>query len=614
MYTMPDDYIQLATAKTRKLSIRMTTITIDVSPDAEGSAIKKNEYYDGDGIISLKIVQGQTNGGFTIGNTVCATLTATLTNDIKVITPGESKDSSIWLYVRFLDGEAPTEWHMLGWFHVNAIKRGLHNQVITGYDVMSSHDKNWTHLYDFPAKISDILRRIIPNERLSLINDVSIKTEPVYNFTDEGEKIPYTEREMLGFIASLNGGNICVDGYTDDYRITVPQKTYYTIPPDGVISQTSDGTKYTIKSVVWEVPRTQASLDPDYEPGTVAFSNPLDVENSATVLTNISRVLKEITYDAITIKKQGTGFFQLGDIVDYQAYDGTVYTMLIQGIVYEISGGGFTETLYSPAKSDYAQSYEGRRSAANNGEAIPDRIVNSRYTEIIAGDFMRDGSFAVDEAAGINFYSRLSSPSIPYRPSAIKEKLPYASIGISDLNGDSGAKFEIIHFTEYGLDTNGDLIKYWNRLEFDREHLWYDVYSPYDSKRTDLLGSVQKEYVDAQDEAYFEQSKEYSADAISEHNTDESAHSYIQGKIRSVQNSIHAVEDRVSELESGGTSNPGGGYYTTKIAFKEGGFDLTFADKNGEETVNLFTVTEKNGRITKITNTTAGKEIEVTYE
>ena len=619
MYTIPDDYMRLATAKTRKLSIRMETITIDVSPDAaEGSAIKRNLYYDGDGIISLKIVQGQTNGGFTIGNTVCATLTATLTNDVKLITPGESKSSSIWISVRFLDGETPTEWHMLGWFQVDTIKKGIYNQTITGYDSMNTHNKYWMSWQNFPVTISDILKRIIPNEKFALINDATIKTEPVYDFTDDGEKISYTDREILGFIASLNGGNICKDGYTGDYRITVPQKTNYTIPPDGVISQTAEETKYNIKSIVWETPGVQASLDPNYNPGTVAFSNPFDVENPVTVLTNISRVLKGITYDAITIKKQGTGFFQLGDIVDYQAYDGTVYTMLIQGIVYEISGGGFTETLYSPAKSNYTQSYEGRRSDANDGGTISDRIINNRYTEIVAGDFMRDGSFAVHEAAGINFYSRLSSPLIPYRPSAVKEKLPYASIGISNLNGDSGTQFEIIHFTEYGLDANGYLTKYFNRIRFDREHLWYDTYSPYNSKSVDLLGSVQKDYVDAQDEAYLEKSKEYSAGAISSHNTDESAHAFIQNKISSVQNSvtsawssIRAVENRVSELETGGT---GGGYYTTKIAFGEGGFDLTFADKNGKETVNSFTVTEKNGKITKITNATAGREIEVTYE
>lgn len=112
--------------------------------------------------------------------------------------------------------------------------------------------------------------------------------------------------------------------------------------------------------------------------------------------------------------------------------------------------------------------------------------------------------------------------------------------------------------------------------------------------------------------------EEYVTNAISSHNTDESAHAFIQNKISSVQNSvtsawssIRTVENRVSKLETGGT---GGGYYTTKIAFGEGGFDLTFADKNGKETVNSFTVTEKNGKITKITNTTAGREIEVTYE
>ncbi|MDE7398295.1 MAG: hypothetical protein K2N06_02090 [Oscillospiraceae bacterium] len=262
------------------------------------------------------------------------------------------------------------------------------------------------------------------------------------------------------------------------------------------------------------------------------------------------------------------------------------------------------DLFYLPPKS------QAEKAVAGAAEYI-DRITDHKYTEIIAGDCMRDGSFAVNEAAGINFYSRLSSHPIPYRPSAITEKLPYASIGISDLNGDSGTQFEITHFTEYGLDANGSLIKYYNRIRFDRGHLLYEVHSPYDSKTIDLFGSVQKDYVDAQDESYFEQSKKHSDDAISSHNTDESAHSYIQGKIRSVQNSIHEVENRVSDLESGGT---GGGYYTTKIAFKEGGFALTFENQNGDELVNEFMVTESGGNITKITNITAGKEIEVTYE
>ncbi len=56
------------------------------------------------------------------------------------------------------------------------------------------------------------------------------------------------------------------------------------------------------------------------------------------------------------------------------------------------------------------------------------------------------------------------------------------------------------------------------------------------------------------------------------------------------------------------------GTYTKKIAFKSGGFDLTFISA-GTAAVNSFSVTEDSaGRIAKITNTTAGRSIDVTYD
>ena len=63
--------------------------------------------------------------------------------------------------------------------------------------------------------------------------------------------------------------------------------------------------------------------------------------------------------------------------------------------------------------------------------------------------------------------------------------------------------------------------------------------------------------------------------------------------------------------DKGGTRTAG--TYTKKIAFKDGGFDLTFAGSGGD-TVNSFAVTtDSSGRITKINNTTAGRSIDVTY-
>lgn len=54
--------------------------------------------------------------------------------------------------------------------------------------------------------------------------------------------------------------------------------------------------------------------------------------------------------------------------------------------------------------------------------------------------------------------------------------------------------------------------------------------------------------------------------------------------------------------------------YTTAIHFTDTGFDLTF-NSSGGTFLNTFTVTEDSaGNITKITNETAGRGIDVTYD
>ena len=57
-----------------------------------------------------------------------------------------------------------------------------------------------------------------------------------------------------------------------------------------------------------------------------------------------------------------------------------------------------------------------------------------------------------------------------------------------------------------------------------------------------------------------------------------------------------------------------GGAYTTAVKFTKDGFDLHFSVAGGE-TVNRFSVTEDSaGNITEITNETAGRSIDITYE
>mgnify|MGYP004510558449 CR=1 FL=1 len=71
-----------------------------------------------------------------------------------------------------------------------------------------------------------------------------------------------------------------------------------------------------------------------------------------------------------------------------------------------------------------------------------------------------------------------------------------------------------------------------------------------------------------------------------------------------------SVTQRTVRNESGTVS----GNYVTGIKFLTGGFDLTFQTPGGANT-NKFTIAEDGaGNITKITNKTAGRSIDVTYE
>ena len=73
--------------------------------------------------------------------------------------------------------------------------------------------------------------------------------------------------------------------------------------------------------------------------------------------------------------------------------------------------------------------------------------------------------------------------------------------------------------------------------------------------------------------------------------------------------SITNLESRVSTLENGSDS----GYYLSVIAFNTAGFAVTYTDGT-DSTTNQMNVTEdSSGNITKITNTSTGTSITVTY-
>ncbi len=393
MYDLPESYINAATAAARKIALR-----VDLGEVRDGSYVDKASYTGGKGVLSLKIVRGQTTGGFSLGGTVCATLTATFSNDVEI----NVKDR-IQVYVGFGAPESVPKWQGLGWFYVDSVKKGMDNQSVTACDAMLRFAKNYKSKLTYPAKVSNILEEISGQTKinlssgLSLFNDVQIEKTPEKGEDKDGNKQYYTRREVLGYLAGINGGSAYID---IDFKINlaVPKETGYTISWKNTTSQSVDDTDFSVSHIVWNRSGITHSLGDDFEENTVEFTDPLAYTSSELILHNLETNIIGLSYNSITIKKQGTGMFQLGDLVDYEALDGKTYKMLIMGIVYDFSGGFFSETLYSLAKSASQQEYAGNQ-VIDQTEHIKETAGTSSNTAdaITTYEYVSDPSVKINE-------------------------------------------------------------------------------------------------------------------------------------------------------------------------------------------------------------------------
>lgn len=372
MYDVTQDYLDKAIAAGRVYSLR-----VDVGRLSNGSYTDVASYTGGVGVLALKIVRGQTTGGFSLGGTVCASLNGTFANSVNI----KVKDR-LQVYVRFGSGTNVTAWRGLGWFYVDSVKRGVYSQSVVAYDAMLRLEKNYKSKLTYPAKTSDVLAEISSQANinlsagLTLINDAVIEDAPLKDKSQDGEQRYYTRREMLGYIGATNAGS----GYIDvDFKINLstPTEVSQGIAANSVISQSIDDTDFSIANIVWNKSGVSYSLNDEFTENTVELVNPLGYTSEELILHNLETKLVGLTYSSVKLKKQGTGIYQLGDLVDYTALDGTVYKMLVMGIVYDFSNGFFSETLYSLAKSASQQEYAGSQTLGTVTTTMGSEKLNS---------------------------------------------------------------------------------------------------------------------------------------------------------------------------------------------------------------------------------------------
>lgn len=365
MYNVSQNYLNKSKAAGRVYFIKVT--------------IGASSIFGGADILSLKIVRGQTSKSFMLGNTICASLEATMANHVEV-----HVNDPIYVYVRFGEGEDETEWQDLGRFYVDSINLGTNSKSIIAYDSMLRFSRIYNSSLGYPNNLNNLLHEICSQSEtsvslgLNLINNASINSKP--QGTDK--QAFYTRRDVLGYIAGINGGSAYID-IDGTVNISIPTYTEASIYHTEVIEQYVQDTNYVIEDVVWNTSNRTLSINDNYAVNTVDIYCPLALSDSTQTLNTIKNMLTGLSFDTVKIKKQGSGIFQLGDIVKYHAPDGKTYKMLIMGIAYDFSNGFFSETLYSLAPSESQQRNQGNKL---NQEAITSTTIQGAANNLV-GNF-----------------------------------------------------------------------------------------------------------------------------------------------------------------------------------------------------------------------------------
>lgn len=377
MYDVTQDYIDKATAAGRVYSVQLI---IDIPPEEETvppegnpdetptetpeqppeetpeEPVDTSTVVGGADVLSMKIVRGQTTGSFTLGNTICASLEATVANRVQV-----RVNDKIHVQIRFGEGESATEWQSLGHFYVDSIKQSQYTKSITAYDVMLQFSRIYDSALGYPNSVSAILNEVGTqagvglSKSIHLFNDVSVEEKP-----QGSNQSYYTRRDILGFMSGINGGSAYID-VDGTINISAPAETDFAIYSSSVIEQAVQDTNYSVRGVVWNTDNRSLSVGDKYVVNNIDVYNPLSFVSQDQVLENLKNNLIGLAFDSVTIKKQGTGMFQLGDLINYKVSDEETYRMLVMGIVYDFSNGFFSETLYSMAQSSSQQRNQGNK-------------------------------------------------------------------------------------------------------------------------------------------------------------------------------------------------------------------------------------------------------------
>lgn len=281
------------------------------------------------------------NNSISIGNTCSSSVTFSIYNPEITL---ENKDITIFEGVK---GDSGIEYVQIGIFTVAKEESNGEYTKYTAYDKMYKAEKGYFSELTYPSTDKAILEEICTKLGIQLATSIT----NTHTITDKPQG--YTMREMIGYMAMLQGGNAAINsdgnleikwykdsGYVLDGHQYYQQGVTFTISKDFTIR------KLTCNNTKSGDSKTSEITAGDGTTG-LSFANPFMTQ------ANLNEIYKKIggfQFRPLTVKFVGDYRLEVGDIITVNK-GGVDYKVPIMQITHECDGG-LMDTVTSIGQSD----------------------------------------------------------------------------------------------------------------------------------------------------------------------------------------------------------------------------------------------------------------------
>lgn len=281
------------------------------------------------------------NNSISIGNTCSSSVTFSI---FKPQITLENKDITIFEGVK---GDSGIEYAQIGIFTVTKEESNGEYTKYTAYDKMYKAEKGYFSELTYPSTDKAILEEICTKLGIQLATSIT----NTHTITDKPQG--YTMREMIGYMATLQGGNAAInsDGNLEikwykDSGYVLDGHQYY---QQGVTFTTSKD--FTIRKLTCNNTKSGDSKTSEITAGDgttgLSFANPFMTQ---AILNEVYKKIGGFQFRPLTVKFLGDWRLEVGDIITVNK-GGVDYKVPIMQITHECDGG-LMSTATSIGQSD----------------------------------------------------------------------------------------------------------------------------------------------------------------------------------------------------------------------------------------------------------------------